>query len=157
MFTFLCLPKKANSTQRHDCDIVVVCWSLSCGLMSHTRDHRPLAAPGAGNEIQSEQPEQPRPWLLHPEWPHVCYLPQATEALYPGHEIHREVQGARVTCSLAGPWLHPLPHPLPPSPCSGGWGQCHHSSGHPSWLPLGVQASVWDAWRPPGGRAGADG
>lgn len=55
---------------------------------------------------------------------------------------------------VPAPWLHPLPYLFTPSPHSVGWGQRHHPEGHPSWLPLG--AHVWDAWRPPDDRAGAD-
>lgn len=132
-------PKKANSAQRCDDCAVGVCSSLSYSLMSHNRDVD-LSQPQV-QEMRSKVSSQ-RLLLQRPELPRVCYLPETTGILYPGQETHGEVQGPRSTGSLLPPGCTLCPILLTLSPCGVGWGQCHYTSGHPSRLPLGAEASL---------------
>lgn len=129
-------PKKANSAQRCDDCAVRVCSSLSYGLMSHNRNID-LSQPQV-QEMRSKVSIQRL--LLQP--PRVCYLLETTGVLYPGQETHGEVQGPKSTGSLLPPGCTLCPIFLTLLPCSVGWGQRHYPSGHPSWLPLGAQASL---------------
>lgn len=142
-------PKKANSAQRRDDYTVGVCSSLSYGLMSHNRDGRPLAASGAGNEIQSEQPG------------FVASATRAATCLLLARDHRSPVSRSRNSWAkfkgqeVPAPCC-PLAAPLTLSPCSVGWGQRHYPSGHTSQLPLAAQAFVWDARRPLSGRTDAN-